>query len=255
MAYTKALGEILSHRQIADGIFDLTVKTPQASAAQIGQFMQIYCEGKTLRRPISICEINRVKETVRMVYMIKGEGTRWLSTQPVGSRLDLLGPLGHGFTVARAESVVVIGGGIGVPPMLETAKACPNKPDAILGFRSKNAAILTGDFKAACGNVYIATDDGSLGHHGFVTDLLKAQMEHKTYDLVCACGPIPMLKAIAGICAERGVNCQVSLEERMGCGIGACVSCVCRVRNADGDVRHAQVCRYGPVINAKEVVW
>lgn len=256
MGYTKAFGTVLKHEKIAPNCFDITVKTPQALAAVQGQFMQIYCDGKTLRRPISICEIDTKNETVRMVYMVKGEGTAWLSKVKAGDTLDLLGPLGHGFETAKKENVIVVGGGIGVPPMLQTAKSCKGRSTAILGFRNRDAAILTEDFEKVCGQTLIATDDGSLGRHGFVTDILEDELKKGGYDLVAACGPTPMLKAVAGVCERYGVDCQVSLEERMGCGIGACLGCVCKVAvPGDGSYRHAQVCRYGPVIDSKEVVW
>lgn len=254
MGYTKALAMVISNRKIAPGIYDLTVQTPQAADASQGQFMQIYCDGKTLRRPISICEIDKQNETLRMVYMVKGEGTAWLSRVKDGDTLDMLGPLGHGFDIKGYQKVLVIGGGIGVPPMLQTAKNCASA-DAVLGFRNIDAVILQDDFMKACGKVTITTDDGSMGRHGFVTDVLKEDLEMYSYDLVAACGPTPMLKAIAAICEEKGVDCQVSLEERMGCGIGACLGCVCKVKKGEDGYRHAQVCRYGPVIDSKEVVW
>ena len=254
MAYTKAFGTVLSNCPIAEGVFDMTVRTPQAAAASIGQFMQVYCEGKTLRRPISICEFDPGAETVRMVYLVKGEGTRWMSGLPEGAAIDLLGPLGHGFSLGRCERPVVIGGGIGAPPMLAVAKAAGGKADAILGFKNQSAVILESDFKKACAGVYLATDDGSYGEKGLVTDILSARIVSSGYDFILACGPVPMLKAVAAVAERAGVDCQVSLEERMGCGIGACVGCVCKVTDGK-DVRHAQVCRYGPVINAKEVVW
>ena len=163
MSYTKAFGQVLSNKKIAADTFNLTVKTPQASDAQIGQFMQIYCEGKTLRRPISICEIDREAETMRMVYLAKGDGTRWLSGVKPGDSLDLLGPIGHGFAVSPNKKILVVGGGIGVPPLLETAKACGGNADAILGFKNANYAILLDDFSKACGDVSACTDDGSLG--------------------------------------------------------------------------------------------
>lgn len=255
MAYTKALGTVLKHTKIAPKCFDITVKTPQALSCVQGQFMQIYCDGKTLRRPISICEFDAKNETIRMVYMVKGEGTAWLSRVKVGDTLDMLGPLGHGFQTAKKDNVIVVGGGIGVPPMLQTAKSCTGTVRAILGFRSKEAAILTEDFEKVCSDTLIATDDGTLGHHGFVTDILEEELKKGGCDLVAACGPTPMLKAVAGVCERYDVSCQVSLEERMGCGIGACVGCVCKVKQGENGYRHAQVCRYGPVIDAKEVVW
>jgi len=255
MVYTKALGEVLKNESIATGFYDMVIKTPQARVAAVGQFVTILCGVKTLRRPISICEINASEETLRIVYQIRGEGTQWLSTVKKGDRIDVLGPLGHGFSVKNAKNVVFVGGGIGTPPLLGAAQNCPEKPDAILGFRNTGAMILTDDFKSACRNVMIATDDGSYGHHGFVTDLLKKRLDESECDLVCACGPTPMLKAIAVLAEGKGIKCQVSMEERMGCGIGACLVCVCKIKSGENDIRHAQVCKYGPVIDSKEVIW
>lgn len=254
MGITTNICTVLENSQIASGIYNLTVKTPQSADAKPGQFVNIYCEGKTLRRPISICEIDKNLQTLRFVYQVKGEGTKWLSRVQAGQSLDILGPLGHGFNVSKARKVVFVGGGIGAPPLLETAKQCNFIPDAILGFKSKDFAILIDDFKKYCENVQVSTDDGSLGYHGLVTELLKERLQSDC-DLVCACGPKPMLKAVAKIAEERGVECQVSLEERMGCGLGACLVCVCKVKSGEGGFRYAQVCRYGPVINSKEVVW
>ena len=249
--YTKAFGEIIKNEKIGSDTFDIVVKTPQAKEAEIGQFMQILVEGKTLRRPISICEIDRFAGTIRMVYLVKGEGTKWLSDRKTGDTLDLLGPLGHGFT--SGGNILVVGGGIGVPPLLQTAKQAAGA-DAILGYKNKNFAVLISDFEKVCSDVKIATDDGSLGVHGFVTDILKEQIKLKKYDRVCACGPIPMLKALAAICENENIPCEVSLEERMGCGVGACVGCVCKIKDGE-DYRHLQVCKYGPVIDSKEVLW
>jgi len=253
MSYTKAFGKVIKNEKIGTDIFDLVVKTPQAKAAEIGQFMQILIESKVLRRPISICEIDRAQDTLRMVYLIKGEGTKWLSKVKSGDTLDLLGPVGHGFS--KGKNILVIGGGIGVPPLLQTAKEALSA-DAILGYKTKDYAVLTDDFEKCCDKVLIATDDGSLGTHGFVTDILKEQIKLKKYDMVCTCGPIPMLKAVSEICESADIPCEVSLEERMGCGVGACVGCVCKIKsdNEEG-YRHLQVCKYGPVINSKEVLW
>lgn len=254
MGITTHICTVIENTEIASGIYSLIVKTPQAAEAKCGQFVNIYCEGKTLRRPISICEIDNQSETLRLVYQVKGEGTKWMSRVKSGQTLDILGPLGHGFSVDKAKKVVFVGGGIGTPPLLEAAKQCGTKPDAILGFRNKDLAILIEDFNKYCDNVLISTDDGSLGHHGFVITLLEQRLQSDC-DLICACGPRPMLKAVAEIAEERGIECQVSLEERMGCGIGACLVCVCKVTSGKDDSRYAQVCRYGPVINSKEVVW
>lgn len=254
MAYTKVMAAVLSNAEIAPGCFDLKVKSAQAKEAVPGQFVEIYIEGKTLRRPISICGADKEAGVLRMVYQIRGEGTAWLATVKAGDALDILGPLGHGFTLKNAQNPVFIGGGIGTPPMLEAAKAAGGTADAILGYRNESAVILEEDFKAVCRNVTIATDDGSYGYKGFVTDVLKKRLESEC-DLICACGPMPMMKAITKMAEEKGISCQVSLEERMGCGIGACLTCVCKIKSGEDDFRHAQVCRYGPVVDAKEVVW
>lgn len=255
MAYTKNLCPVLENSEIAPGFFDMKLKTAQALAAAPGQFVQIYCDGKTLRRPISICGVDKTAEILRLVYQIRGEGTAWLAGVKPGAKLDILGPLGHGFTVNKAEHPVFVGGGIGTPPLLEAAAACGGKADAILGYRNAESVILLKDFKAVCRKVMLATDDGSAGRHGFVTSLLEERLAEGECDLVCACGPMPMLKAVAAMAEAAGIPCQVSLEQRMGCGIGACVTCVCKVKSGADSVRHAQVCRYGPVINSKEVVW
>ena len=257
MGYTKFLAPVLSNTEIAPGFFDIRLETPQVQQTGAGQFFQILCDGKPLRRPISVCGFDKKTNILRMVYQIRGEGTAWLATVKAGQKLDLLGPLGHGFSVAKAQNPVFVGGGIGTPPLLGTAALCGGKADAIVGYRTADASILLEDFKKVCRKVYVATDDGTLGHHGLVTDLLKERLAAGPCDLVCACGPTPMLKAVADLALSQNIPCQVSLEQRMGCGIGACVGCVCKVKDVSDPeaVRHAQVCRYGPVIDAKEVVW
>ena len=257
MGSTKYLAPVLSNIEIAPGFFDIRLETPQVQQTGAGQFYQILCDGKPLRRPISVCGFDKEKNILRMVYQIRGEGTAWLATVKSGDMLDLLGPLGHGFSITGAQNPVFVGGGIGTPPMLGAAALCGGKADAILGYRTAGAAILLEDFEKVCRKVYTATDDGTLGHHGLVTDLLKERLAEGPCDLICACGPTPMLKAVSAMAIERDIKCQVSLEQRMGCGIGACVCCVCKVGNPNdpASIRHAQVCRYGPVIDAKEVIW
>ena len=179
-----------------------------------------------------------------------------LSERKTGDELDVLGPLGHGFDVgALGSAPVFIGGGIGVPPMLGCVREAVKqgaKPAAILGFRNQGAVILEGDFRDEC-ETFVTTDDGSYARHGFVTDVLKEQIASASG--VAACGPKPMLKAIAAIAKEAGVPCQVSMEERMGCGIGACLVCACALKAKDGETRYGHVCKDGPVFNAEEVEW
>lgn len=241
---------LISNNQIADGIFDMRLAyNADELPVCCGQFAHVYVPGKTLRRPISVCDA--ADGVLRLVYQVKGEGTRIMSRMKAGQDVDVLFPLGHGFTVESGKRYCLIGGGIGVPPMLYTAKQC-KAPLVITGFRNKDLVILQNDFEAAGAQLLLCTDDGTAGQKGFVTDLLKEHLDE--VDEVCACGPTPMLKAIAQVCAEAGKPCQVSLEERMGCGIGACLVCAVKVRK-DGQEIMQHVCKDGPVFNAEEVVF
>ena len=226
----------------------------RTSDVRPGQFIHIKCgEGLLLRRPVSVCEWtgNETGDTLTIVFEVKGEGTGWLSRRPVGHTVDVLGLLGNGFD-AEGGPYLLVGGGIGVPPMLGCAGASDGTSTAILGFRSKDKAILLDRFAEDCADCLVATDDGSLGYHGFVDALVRQELEKKHhYQAVLACGPKPMLKSVAKVAAGFDVPCQVSMEERMGCGVGACLVCAAPMR--DGTVKH--VCRDGPVFNAKEVDW
>lgn len=241
---------------LGEGLFSLTLKAPKLAAlAQVGQFVHIACgEGNLLRRPISICDF--AGEHLRIVFQVKGDGTKWLSERKAGDMVDVLGTLGHGFDLQKAgKKPVFIGGGIGVPPMLacmKQAKAQGAEPTAILGFRNQGAVILEDAFQQV-GQTYVTTDDGSYGLHGFVSQVLQQHIG--SFTGVCACGPKPMLKALAQIAAAHDLPCQVSMEERMGCGIGACLVCACALKAENGETRYGHVCKDGPVFDAQEVEW
>ena len=241
---------LLDNSQIADDIFDMRLKldTPDLSV-RCGQFAHVYVPGKTLRRPISVCDAS--DGVLRLVYQIKGEGTAIMAKMQPGQTVDVLLPLGHGFDIDLNKRYCLIGGGIGVPPMLYTAKQCA-EPLVITGFRSESLVILQDDLKAAGAETLLCTDDGTAGQKGFVTDLLSERIDE--IDEVCACGPTPMLKAVADVCRQAGKPCQVSLEERMGCGVGACLVCAVKVRE-NGEELMKHVCKDGPVFNAEEVVF
>lgn len=250
MKYDAQPFELIKNQQIAEGIFDWVVKNPTLSSlAKPGQFAHVLVPGKTLRRPISICDAD--SETLRLVFQVKGEGTEIMSQLKEGTMVDIIAPLGTGFNVEKGKRYCFIGGGIGVPPMLYTAKSTEN-PLVITGFRGKELVILQDDFKNCGAELVLTTDDGSAGVHGFVTDVLKEKINE--VDEICACGPIPMLRAIAQIAKENNKPCQVSLEERMGCGVGACLVCACKIRRA-GEEEYLHVCKNGPVFNAEEVVF
>lgn len=242
--------ELVETQEIAKDIFDFKLRNSElAKITKPGQFVHIAVPGMVLRRPISVCDVEG--DTIRIVFRTKGEGTKVLSQAKVGDKLDLIAPLGNGFTVEKGKKYAFIGGGIGVPPMLYTAKQTTGSY-AILGFANKDAVILEDDFKAAGCETIVTTDDGSFGIHGFVTDALAKIIDK--VDEVCACGPTPMLKAVAKLCKDNSKPCQVSLEERMGCGIGACLVCACKTKH-NGEEEYSHVCKKGPVFNAEEVVW
>lgn len=254
MKYTQGKFLLLKKSVLAKQIYDFTVLCPDiAQNASVGQFIHILPAGHTLRRPISICEINKQKGTLRIVFEAKGDGTTELADTPQGANLDIVGPLGHGFTlIPGIDKVVIAGGGIGVPPLLPIAQHYGSKATVILGFRSADAVILKKDFETTGAKVIICTDDGSAGVHGLVTVPLKDEIQNA--DVVMSCGPIPMLKAISAVSEQADVPCQVSLEERMGCGVGACLVCACKVKK-NGEEHFGHVCKDGPVFDSKEVMW
>lgn len=220
-----------------------------------GQFVHVKCgEGLLLRRPISVCACQEDKpfDLLTIVFEVRGEGTQWLADRQVGDKLDVLGLAGNGFDIKPEGRYLLVGGGIGIPPMLGCAQFTHGKSTAILGGRSKDKIILADRFEEKCAKVMVATDDGSLGYHGFVDTLVRQELtEDKNYDAVLACGPKPMLRNVARVAEEFGVPCLVSMEERMGCGVGACLVCACDM--ADGSRKH--VCKDGPVFDSKEVDW
>lgn len=227
----------------------------RASFKNPGQFIHIKCgEGLLLRRPISVCTCvqDQPDDTLTIVFEVRGEGTDWLAKREVGEYLDVLGLAGNGFPMKCGGRYLLVGGGIGVPPMLGCAHFAEGNSTAVLGFRSENKIILLDQFKEECAKVLLATDDGSAGYHGFVDALVRQELEQdRAYDAVLACGPKPMLRSVARAAEEFGVPCLISMEERMGCGVGACLVCACDM--ADGSRKH--VCKDGPVFDSKEVDW
>ena len=241
---------LISNENIAEGIYDMCLEYGDGGIpVACGQFAHVYVPGKSLRRPISVCDAR--DGVLRLVYQVKGEGTKIMSQMKPGETVDVLAPLGNGFNIEKGKRYALIGGGIGVPPMLYTAAQCES-PLVITGFRSESLVILQEDFKNAGAQLMLCTDDGTAGRKGFVTELLREKIDE--VDEVCACGPTPMLKAIADVCREFSKPCQISLEERMACGIGACLVCAVKVRK-NGEEIMQHVCKNGPVFNAEEVVF
>ncbi len=243
---------LLSKNEIAPGIFDIRLHTERiAGAARAGQFVALYCkdESRLLPRPISICEIDRKEHAIRLVFRVAGKGTEEFSRMEAGMRIDVMGPLGNGFS-KKKETALLVGGGIGIPPMLALAQELECEKQIVLGYR--DALFLQREFEAY-GTVSIATEDGSAGTKGTVLDVIQNKRLHA--QTLYACGPLPMLRALKQYAAEQGIECQVSLEERMACGIGACLGCVCKSKEIDAhtNVNNKRICKEGPVFAAEEV--
>lgn len=245
---------IVSQQCIGTDIYDMVLSFPKgAKEARPGQFIAMYCEDgtKLLARPISICGIDAEAGTLRVVYRIAGEGTRLFSQMKAGDSLEVMGPLGNGFTM-KDKKAIIVGGGIGIPPMLELAKQLDCEKTVVLGYRDE--LFLKEEFEA-CANVAVATEDGSTGTKGTVIDAIEAAQV--SGEIIYACGPMPMLKALAEYADAHGMEAQISLEERMACGIGACLGCICKTKEKDHhtNVNNTRICKDGPVFDAKEVVF
>ena len=250
---------VVSQKQIGTGIYDLTIQTKEiAAAAKAGQFVSVYSNdaSKLLPRPISLCGIDRKAGTLRLVYRVTGEhtGTEEFSRLQAGDTMKIMGPLGNGFTVEKGRKAFLIGGGIGVPPLLQLAKDMKDAGEnfqIVMGYRDAGTFLLD-EFKEQ-GESFVATEDGSVGTKGNVLDAIREN--HLDADVIYACGPTPMLRALKAYAEEQNMTCYVSMEERMACGIGACLACVCNSteKDAHSNVKNKRICKEGPVFNAKEV--
>lgn len=254
----KEKAEVLSVKKTAPGIYDMNLKTALAQGARAGQFVGVYPGDKSLLlpRPISICEVNPKEGSLRLVYRVAGKGTEEFSRCRPGDELFLLGLLGNGFPLQAAEGrkTVLMGGGIGIPPMVELARELQDikgEVTVIAGYRDGNL-FLKEDLERYA-PVYVATEDGSAGTKGNVLTVME--QEGLEAQVIMACGPMPMLCSIKSYAAVRGVKAYISLEERMACGVGACLGCVCRTvrKDAHSHVSNARICTDGPVFDAEEV--
>nr|WP_317283463.1 dihydroorotate dehydrogenase electron transfer subunit [uncultured Sellimonas sp.] len=253
----KEVAVVASQEQLADGIFSMWLKTDAAQSAVPGQFISMYTNdgSKLLPRPISICEIDKANGRLRVVYRVTGEntGTEQFSMMKEGDTLPIIGPLGNGFPLeaAKGKKAFLMGGGIGVPPILELAKQLSCKKQIIVGYRDQET-FLRNEFEQN-GQVYISTEDGSVGTKGNVMDAIRENGLEA--DIIYVCGPTPMLRAIKAYAEEHQIECYISLEERMACGIGACLACVCKSKEKDhhSHVHNKRVCKDGPVFLSTEV--
>ncbi len=244
--------EITEQTMLANDICSMWMKAEEIAATAVpGQFVSLYCEDKSrlLPRPISICEIDRERGLIRLVYRITGAGTKEFAGWGPKDSAEVMGPFGNGFTL-EGKKAILIGGGIGIPPMLELAKQLTCEKQMVLGYR--DITFLEEEF-TPYGSVHIATEDGSKGTRGNVLDAIREN--ELEADIIYACGPTPMLRGIQAYAQERGIRCQLSLEERMACGVGACLACVCSTKETDhhSNVKNKRICKDGPVFYAYEV--
>lgn len=251
---------VYSQSQIATGIYDMWIDTTLATQAKAGQFISVYTQDKSalLPRPISICEVDKANNRLRIVYRVAGKGTKEFSEYQKGQNIDILGTLGNGFPVEKAEGkkVFLMGGGIGIPPMLQLAKAIKEagkaeSVDIIVGYR--NNELFLSEELAKYGNVHIATEDGSVGTKGNVMNAIEEK--GLKADVIFSCGPMPMLRAIGKYAEAQSIPAYISLEERMACGVGACLGCIVKTKEVDhhSHVNNARICTDGPVYLASDV--
>lgn len=251
----KVTASIISQKEIAPNIFDMWIATDLATQALPGQFICVYPKDRStlLPRPISICEVSKDKKSLRIVYRIAGQGTSEFSHYQAGETIEILGTLGNGFPVeaGKGKKVFLMGGGIGVPPILQLAKEMEADKQIVVGYRDSQM-FLKEDLEKN-GTVYVATEDGSFGTKGNVMNAIEENALEA--DVIFACGPMPMLRAIKRYAENEGIPAYISLEEHMACGVGACLGCVVKTKEVDhhSHVHNARICTDGPVFEAGEV--
>lgn len=244
------IGKVLANTKLCKDIYEIVIDCPKiARESKPGQFLHLKVSkgiDPLLRRPLSISRVCRDTGSISLIYKVIGRGTKDLTGFKHGDNIDVLGPLGNGFTIFPGKKCAVIGGGMGVAPLIELA-SCLEYCDAYIGFKCDTFKLE--EYKELCNELHIATEDGSKGSKGCVTDIIG---DIGKYDIVYTCGPKPMMRKVKELCERYSLKCFVSVEERMGCGIGACLVCACRIKEGDS-WHYRKVCSDGPVFDALEV--
>ena len=245
--YKKAIYSVLSNEPLTRDVYRMVLEGDSQWITRPGQFVNIELDGFYLRRPISISDWS--ENTITIIYKVVGRGTQVMSQMGVGVKLDILTGLGNGFNPdVECQKPLLVGGGVGVPPLYRLAKdliAKGRKVSVVLGFNKADEVFYADEFKALGADVYVSTADGSMGTKGFVTDTIRE--ENIDFDYFYSCGPLPMLKALCGCCEQDG---ELSFEERMGCGFGACMGCSCKTLTGN-----KRICKDGPVMKRGEIIW
>ena len=253
--------KLIKKEQLKSDIFKFSLSAKEiVDVARPGQFIEIrVTEGLDpfLRRPISIYNMDKEKGILEIIFRIQGRGTEILSRKKEGDLVDIVGPLGYGtFKFEGYKNIAILGGGIGVFPLYELAKNALRETtvNTYLGFRDKEAVLLEEEFEKVSNKLVITTDDGSYKIHGFAINELKKDLEEGKIDAIFACGPLPLLRAVKNLAKEKDIPCQISLEEKMGCGIGACLGCAVKTaKSLQNAPEYWHVCKAGPVFNAYDV--
>ncbi len=254
--------KLMKKEQLKSDIYKFSVQAPEiVKEAKPGNFIEIRVSDQTepfLRRPISIYNLEKENGILEFIFQVKGKGTEILSKKKENDLIDIIGPLGYGtFKYDQYRNLGIIGGGIGVFPLYELAK-CAKKDNknvnTYLGFRNKDYVVLEDEFQSVSNYLTITTDDGSYAKQGFAINFLEKDIEEGKIDAIYACGPLPMLKAVQKLAIEKNIPCQISLEEKMGCGLGVCLGCAVKTAKSSKDApEYWHVCKAGPVFQAKDV--
>ena len=245
--YKKGIYKVVANAPLTRDVYRMVLEGDTQWIMRPGQFVNIELDGLYLRRPISICDWD--EKTITIIYKVVGHGTEQMSKMSVGKELDVLTGLGNGFNPdIECNEALLVGGGVGVPPVYRLAKellAQGKKVRVVLGFNTAAEVFYAEEFRQLGAEVYVSTADGSVGAKGFVTDAIRES--GVTFDYFYACGPLPMLKALCDNCTQRG---ELSFEERMGCGFGACMGCSCKTLSGNN-----RICKVGPVMRREEIIW
>ncbi|MDO5555568.1 MAG: dihydroorotate dehydrogenase electron transfer subunit [Clostridia bacterium] len=252
--------KLLKKEQLKGDILKFTCIAPEiAKMALPGQFIEIKVSDTFepfLRRPISIYNADKENELIEFIFQVRGRGTGFLSQVEEGDLLDVVGPLGDSaFDIKKYKNIAIIGGGIGIFPLYELAKNSIKQANTYtyLGFRNKELVILEKEFKKVSTKLTITTDDGTYGEKGYAIDYLKSDFDNLNIDSLFACGPLPMLKKVKEFAESKNIYCQLSLEQRMACGIGACMGCSVKLETNDDSIKYARVCKDGPVFESNKI--
>ena len=256
------MSELVQKEQLKPDIFKFTLKAQEiVENAKPGNFIEIRVSNQVepfLRRPISIYNMDKEDGILEIIFQVKGKGTKILSNKQVGSMIDIVGPLGYGtFKYEDYDNIAILGGGIGVFPLFELAKKAKSEGKIVntyLGFRSEDFVVLEDEFKEVSDSFILTTDDGSYSKDGFAINYLEKDIEEGKIKSIYACGPLPMLKAVQKLAIEKNIPCQISLEEKMACGLGVCLGCAVKTSKSPADnPEYIHVCKAGPVFDCKDV--